>query len=744
MNKLISTIATLIAILGLSLLFSCGGGGGGGSSTPPPPPPTPPINNGGGESSTSANGLIGPNGGRVGFTVGENGGTELEVPSGALNRDVKITISVTTSGAQKPLDILPSGLKFAVPAKLTVKISKSELSSFGTDIPYLSTFSREDADWEVLENVGRGDDRVSVRVNHLSRFKVEAPGTWMSLDQPSMLIDPPVGVTTIELVSKRRILLGSVVTTPTTVVRYIGQGTVTDLLKTGGCVVVHGIGSNPWEMEALIQALGSIYKNVIAFQYPSARSIEENAESLRRSIQSASPTTKIDIVAHSMGGLVTRKAVQLLGSKGIFVKNVFTIGTPHKGAIIAKVVSYFVDGEVLQVNSETEARAKDFPGLADLDPSSEFLSKLNASSALSTKYFSIAGDYINGGDSVVTVDSATGNPWQTDKFTVIDTHSGLHKNAATNGVIAKIKEWIKEGEKRWIWTKKNPSNSPSPRFGHTMAYDTKRKVTVLFGGNGGTRYYSDTWEWDGIDWVKANPQLNPPPRNYHAMAYDSDSKVIVMFGGGYGQFQLLDDTWEWDGTIWTKRNPANKPQSSIWHSMAYDSKRKVTVLYGGSTGSKSTWEWDGTNWKYIQTAYNPAGENARQAATMVYDPTKGKTVLFGGIVHNEMSDLWEWDGLNWKYIDYSNVIERRQLHCMIFNGENMVVFGGFHWLPTTYFNDTWILNGFKWSEITPQSSPEKRIHHAMAYDSDRKAIVMFGGEDPSRAQLFDTWELEYR
>lgn len=37
---------------------------------------------------------------------------------------------------------------------------------------------------------------------------------------------------------------------------------------------------------------------------------------------------------------------------------------------------------------------------------------------------------------------------------------------------------------------------PSERYGHAMAYDSVRGVSVLFGGfNGG--YLGETWEWNG-------------------------------------------------------------------------------------------------------------------------------------------------------------------------------------------------------------------------------------------------------
>lgn len=60
----------------------------------------------------------------------------------------------------------------------------------------------------------------------------------------------------------------------------------------------------------------------------------------------------------------------------------------------------------------------------------------------------------------------------------------------------------------WIWRRRRWTSirdqGPSPRYGHQMAYDSRRHRTVLFGGtvteNGQRRKVADTWEWDGRTW----------------------------------------------------------------------------------------------------------------------------------------------------------------------------------------------------------------------------------------------------
>jgi hypothetical protein len=53
-----------------------------------------------------------------------------------------------------------------------------------------------------------------------------------------------------------------------------------------------------------------------------------------------------------------------------------------------------------------------------------------------------------------------------------------------------------------------------------MAYDSKRAVTVLFGGWDNSPMRNDTWELESLSWVqKAESPPELLPRQGHAMAY---------------------------------------------------------------------------------------------------------------------------------------------------------------------------------------------------------------------------------
>ena len=174
-------------------------------------------------------------------------------------------------------------------------------------------------------------------------------------------------------------------------------------------------------------------------------------------------------------------------------------------------------------------------------------------------------------------------------------------------------------------------STPSPpiRYGSAMAYDSDRKMAVMFGGyysyDSTEKNYGDTWEWNGSMWTEAS-KTGPTPRRDHAMAYDSARKKVVLFGG-YNGSSYYGDTWEWDGSSWTSVSTTG-PDPRAKHAMAYDAARGEVILFGGETPSheNDTWAWNGSNWTEVGTT----GPTSRVDHAMAYDAFRSEVVLYSG------------------------------------------------------------------------------------------------------------------
>src|SRR5689334_2564925 len=101
------------------------------------------------------------------------------------------------------------------------------------------------------------------------------------------------------------------------------------------------------------------------------------------------------------------------------------------------------------------------------------------------------------------------------------------------------------------WVPRTDVGTPGRRYGHAMAYDPDRGVTVFFGGAfseiGGEEIgFSDTWEYDGVQWRQITVNGTVPPfRANHAMCYNNG--YILMGGGRIAGNARASDWWAYFG-----------------------------------------------------------------------------------------------------------------------------------------------------------------------------------------------------
>lgn len=336
---------------------------------------------------------------------------------------------------------------------------------------------------------------------------------------------------------------------------------------------------------------------------------------------------------------------------------------------------------------------------------------------------------------------------------------------------------VKPGPQWWL----RATNGPPVRFGHAMAYDSARRVTVMFGGQtnwNGTFPFNDLWEWDGARWTQRMPGTltngwtnvvgqgwkvshrdRPVQRAHHAMTYDRLRGRVVLFGGQTlspgGTIPTLNDLWEWDGTRWYFR-ATNGPIPRLYASMAFDERRGRSVLFGGQSVGMGppdvdlVWEWDGERWHTNAPSEIPSSLPYRTQGRMVFDSFRGVTVF--GPTQESYSHwtFWDWDGAKWSNVPvvYSADPVVTALHGTWLGGfafdqnrRRSTWFGGFQNLPISH---TAFFDGKQWNLLSNAASPPPRLSTAMVYDLDRRANVMFGGSltyATTQGATNDTWEL---
>lgn len=299
--------------------------------------------------------------------------------------------------------------------------------------------------------------------------------------------------------------------------------------------------------------------------------------------------------------------------------------------------------------------------------------------------------------------------------------------------ISEIWEWDNEG-----WHQRSKT-APAMR-GHAAAYDLARRHTVIFGGRDDSSLLGATSTWDGQAWRTLQPLTRPLARRDHAMAYDIARGVVVLFGGSTNSTSL-DDTWEWDGKNWTRRSTSLRPPASTGHAMSYDVVRRVTVL----VTKGQTWEWDGTSWKNRAAAIPPLVQTH-----MAYDLPRRETFLFGRTdTQNTEAQCWVWNGTQWRRVLPRIAIRPRNGSAMAYDSSRRRVrlFSGVVADPIRFLHeaDLYEWNGQTWSVVAiaaPRRSPQV-IDAEMAYDARRDEVLMFGGND-GRSPIDDMWRFDGR
>lgn len=270
------------------------------------------------------------------------------------------------------------------------------------------------------------------------------------------------------------------------------------------------------------------------------------------------------------------------------------------------------------------------------------------------------------------------------------------------------------------WSKVS-TDAPPPLTNAAIAYDTGRNVLVAFGGNASNTLQGTTWELRRTTWTQVALVPHPSPREAPAMAYDAKRRKIVLFGGLTAN-AVMSETWEYDGSSWKLLAPATVPPGRFSQKLAYDSARDRVVMFGGQTtygGTRvnDTWEWDGVNWTQVTPTTTPPPVRANYGLT--YDPLRNRVVLFGGIGASNvlLGDTWEYDGTTWTERTIAGPSARSGASLTFDVGRGQVVMAG--------GTETWTLDASGWTQLST-ADPNRRFH-AAAYDTERQAVVIFGG-----------------
>lgn len=188
--------------------------------------------------------------------------------------------------------------------------------------------------------------------------------------------------------------------------------------------------------------------------------------------------------------------------------------------------------------------------------------------------------------------------------------------------------WLYEDQKwrkRWFWF----WNRPSPRCGHSMAFDEALGKTVLFGGiSPMDRPLGDTWTFDGSRWEKWKGN-GPPARRYASFAYHPTLKGCVLHGGAVDDNgrEKFGDTWLFRDGQWSRMSELFDTTERDDHGLGYHESAGMMVMLEGLSRPREVLGLGKNGWREIEV--DPMHPRL-QCSPLTYVPQFNGLVMHGG------------------------------------------------------------------------------------------------------------------
>lgn len=355
--------------------------------------------------------VIGPEGGVVEVTDINSPifGTKIEIPGNALSRDETISIQhidapafgKTDYGIGSALNLKPDGLVFQVPVLLTVPYDDNDVENNQiVDEKSLTLFSFDETTrlWLRVSSSEINDDAnvLLALLNHFSIYKINGDKL---INVNAANVNPDcTGLTknkdSVIDSNKEQIIFVHGIQLPAHEIFDLFSGDWNNLRESFFNIFTlsgSGYGSYQDTFGCTPDLLTANYQ-VWGLNYDSWDYIEEKSDSLRRAVSKIKGLTgkPVTVIAHSMGGVVTRRYLQS-GLYGNDISKVFLTGTPNHGSPLAEVADALLDSLKYLISSELGtipyagtllgASYKTFvnfaPSFEQLEEDSNFLTELN-------------------------------------------------------------------------------------------------------------------------------------------------------------------------------------------------------------------------------------------------------------------------------------------------------------------------------------------------------------------------------
>lgn len=304
------------------------------------------------------------------------------------------------------------------------------------------------------------------------------------------------------------------------------------------------------------------------------------------------------------------------------------------------------------------------------------------------------------------------------------------------------------------WQALQPTSAgPGPRYEHAMQYNPATNRLFVFGGRNNSQTFNDVWalNLDTLAWrqLAANAQVVAPPARFSAvMIVDEAGENLYIATGHTQDGQNFNDVWKLNlaSETWTDLTAsAGPPPAARYGGPGGNLGGNLVTTHGfGSTRYDDTWRFNlaTEQWENI----TPGGALPLRRCLFAAAPAETNLVIHGGCASGFgdcfLDDTWLLDTAAnaWQQVLSDVKPAGRQYHSLAAAGANQVILFGGQDASRAARNDVWILNldSGSWQPIETAVSPDARYQHAAAWVPGL-GMLLFGGRNDSA--LGDMWLL---
>ncbi len=259
-----------------------------------------------------------------------------------------------------------------------------------------------------------------------------------------------------------------------------------------------------------------------------------------------------------------------------------------------------------------------------------------------------------------------------------------------------------------------------------------------------------------IDLDRITSEERPSKRSEIYGIADNDSNSILVFGGNEGpvvsqipKASYLDETWIFEpGTGWTQLD-IDGPSARGRYGASYDPARRRAMIFGGRWREPNTsgdytlmdelwaFEFESRSWELLDEGGGPSG---RYYPVVYFDEDNAALYVFGGNTNEDAlsidisDELWKWtDDDGWKELAHSGAPSDRTFLGETYDSERrrMVLFGGQKGdFVSQAYNSTWALDveSREWTLLNDgDEAPSTRMHAHLEYDPTGDRYLLLGG-----------------